>query len=539
MTFSSSDQVYLRRNVQFEPLYHGWYAWYLTVPPVTAALNLAERYLPIMKTYVASPAMHAAACRNPAMKGGPFIDLDGQKVAEIRELIERTTERAKMMLAFAKAFKELQVMLQTDARGLAMDEFYKKIPDVLRGYIELYYDLNNSPSFRVCESLLYDTEFYDIAGQSISLSLIDASRERRPFLLSTPRLPTPEAIELTVPFCDTALDQLFAMRATPATFGEIVNALGVTPDMRERFATLFTTEALQIHDARNYHGEDVRIRYFGHACVLIQSGGISVLIDAVVSYDYPTDLPRYTFSDLPEHIDYVLITHSHHDHIILETLIQLRHKIGTVIVSRNVDGLPHDPSLQLALRRLGFADVREVRDYDRIPMDGGEITIVPFLGEHNDLAIQSKCAYHVRFGERSILAVADACNLDPRLYRHLFARIGQPDILFIGMETEGAPPSWVYGPFFSKPLPREINNSRRARGCKIDEARTLVDTADFSQVYVYALGQEPWLAHILGNDLDEDSASLRQTHELVAFCRERGKTSEYLYAQKEVILCQP
>ncbi|HHX4174634.1 TPA: hypothetical protein ACU910_007258, partial [Burkholderia contaminans] len=48
MTISSSTQVYLRQNIQFEPLINSWYAWYHTLPPLTAALNVAERFLPLL-----------------------------------------------------------------------------------------------------------------------------------------------------------------------------------------------------------------------------------------------------------------------------------------------------------------------------------------------------------------------------------------------------------------------------------------------------------------------------------------------------------
>ena len=59
MTISSSTQVYLRHNIQFEPLISSWYAWYHTLPPLTAALNVAERFLPLLKSYAASPMMRA------------------------------------------------------------------------------------------------------------------------------------------------------------------------------------------------------------------------------------------------------------------------------------------------------------------------------------------------------------------------------------------------------------------------------------------------------------------------------------------------
>src|ERR1700753_2034871 len=137
----SNQNVYLRQNIQFDPLVNDWYAWFLTIPPVTAALNVAERFLPIMKSYVASPALHVAACKNPAMKGGPFIDLQGERIEEIRSLIARTSERCSQLIEFARALKALSSMLTQKARGLAMDSLYAEVPALLKGYVELYYDL--------------------------------------------------------------------------------------------------------------------------------------------------------------------------------------------------------------------------------------------------------------------------------------------------------------------------------------------------------------------------------------------------------------
>ena len=47
---------------------------------------------------------------------------------------------------------------------------------------------------------------------------------------------------------------------------------------------------------------------------------------------------RYTYADLPETIDYVLITHNHQDHCMFETLLQLRHRIKNIIVPKNNGG---------------------------------------------------------------------------------------------------------------------------------------------------------------------------------------------------------
>jgi L-ascorbate metabolism protein UlaG (beta-lactamase superfamily) len=89
--------------------------------------------------------------------------------------------------------------------------------------------------------------------------------------------------------------------------------------------TLFTQQPPAPYEP--YGGTGVRWRYFGHACILVENGDVSLLLDPVLSYTYESTISRYTYDDLPEMIDYVLITHNHQDHILFETLLQLRHRI--------------------------------------------------------------------------------------------------------------------------------------------------------------------------------------------------------------------
>src|SRR5262249_50905216 len=117
---------------------------------------------------------------------------------------------------------------------------------------------------------------------------------------------------------------------------------------------------------------------------------------------------------------------------------------------------------------------------------------------------------------------------------HVFKLTGEPEILFLGMECEGAPPSWLYGVFFPQTLPRDVDRSRRSRGSTYEEASALVDRFHFKQVYVYAMGQEPWLSHILDNELDEASASSVQARKLIAHCQAKGIAAENLFGQKEI-----
>ncbi len=535
MTVATNRKVYLRNDVQTEPLINGWYAWILLVPPVTGSLNLLERYLPIMKSYIGSPLMHAAAVKNPSMRGGPFIDLGGKRIDEVRELLQETNERSASLLDFARGLKQLWVMLSEKATGMALEHLYDEIPEILKGYVELCYDLNHSPSFRVIEPLLYRSPYFCEQIQSLSLTRITPDRAR-PFIMSTPRLRDEQSARLKIPFASPALDSLFRMKREPRAYAQIADELGVDEATESLFGTFFTEDAPR--PAPVFTQESVRIRYYGHACLLIETKNLSILIDPLISYSYDSDIPRFTYEDLPEVIDYVLITHSHHDHIVVETLLQLRHKVGTVVVGRNCDGFPHDPSLQLALKHMGFANVLEVRDMQEIPLPSGSILSIPFLGEHHDLNMQSKSGYLIRLGGRSLLCIADSCNLDPRLYEHIFALTGGADLLFLGMECDGAPPSWIYGALFPKSLPREIDRSRRARGCNFGEAAALIDRFRFSQVYVYAMGQEPWLSHILDNKLTEESNSYIQSRKLIEHCKALGIHAENLFGQKEITLAQ-
>ena len=44
------------------------------------------------------------------------------------------------------------------------------------------------------------------------------------------------------------------------------------------------------------------------------------------------------YDDLPDVIDYVLITHNHQDHLLFETMLQIRSRIKHVVVPRNGGG---------------------------------------------------------------------------------------------------------------------------------------------------------------------------------------------------------
>src|SRR4030095_8007496 len=311
----SDEKLFLRPNVVMEPLIDQWYAWAHLIAPATAAMNISERHMKIMQSYIKTTDVHAAAVKNPAMLGGPFIDYQGKRIEEIKDLMERTrTERAQMF-ALYQAIKELDELLRNEAVGFSLESLYKKIPEVLRGYVELVYDLNNQPSFRLLEALLYKSDFYDSSAQSMMLSLIN--HDDRSFVLSTPRLQDKDDIHLRLPFDHEGIDELFRMRTNSQTFSFIKQALEFDDSLDSLFKPLLTPDPSAQYSG--YDGSGLRWRYFGHACVLLETATTSILVDPVLSYSYDTDVPRYTYSDLPAVIDYVLITHNHQDHMMFET----------------------------------------------------------------------------------------------------------------------------------------------------------------------------------------------------------------------------
>lgn len=524
--------LYLRPNVVVEPLVDGWYAWAHLIPPATAARNLTGRHLRIMDSYIASPEAHASAVKNPKLLGGPFMDFDGDRSAEVQELRCRTVRDRAPLIQLSKAIEDLDRSIQAQAKGYDLAALYREVPEPLRGFVELVYDLNNHPSFRLLEPLLYRSQYYHRDAQSFMLST--TSGDDRPFVLSTPRFENCRTVHLNIPFDSPQVDALFKLKTRPAAFPEIRDTLNLSSQDEERFRPFLTVEPPPPY--QRYEGDGARWRYFGHACILLETRGVSILLDPVLSYTYESDISRYTYEDLPEVIDYVLITHNHQDHILFETLLQLRHKVRTVVVPRNGCGALQDPSLRLTLKNCGFPNVVELAEMEELELPNGSITAIPFFGEHGDLNVQTKSAYLARFGSHSVLFAADSRNIHPEMYAHVHSAVGDVDVLFLGMECDGAPMSWIYGPLLTSPLERGKDQSRRLAGSNYEQAIGMVDQFGCKEVYVYAMGQEPWLNYVMSIKYTEQSNPIIQSNRLIEECRGRGLVAERLFGEREILL---
>lgn len=530
---SKHDNYYLKPNVAIEALFDRWYAWSHVISPATAAMNVKDRHLKIMKSYVQNPKIHAAAVMKPEMMGGPFINYNGGRVDEIKGLIDKIEGKRAKLLQFADAINELNNLLQDQAKGYSLTDLYPKVPEILRGFVELYYDLNNQPNFRFFEGLLYKSEYYDESCQSIALQLVNADNQRS-FVLSTPRLDDPDLIHLDIPFKNHVIDDLFKMKRIPGSYESIQEALNLKPEQVEIFQELFTTEVPKPFE--KYSGSGIRTRYFGHACVMVETNEIALLVDPVISYDgYENDVPRFTIADVPDVIDYVLITHNHQDHVLLETLLQLRHRIKNIIVPSSGKGNLQDPSLKLMFHNIGFKNVIELDDMESVELDRCIITALPFLGEHSDLDVRSKMCIHVNLHNKyRVLFAADSQNIEPRIYDKVHAIMGEIDVLFLGMECDGAPLSWLYGPLLPNKLDRDKDQSRRLAGSDCSQGMSIVNLFKPKDVFVYAMGLEPWLEFISSIKYTDASRPIVESNRLVESCREKGLNAERLFGEKTI-----
>jgi len=519
---------YLRPEVVVEPLVHHWYAIPHLLPPQSASLKFAFKFLPLLRSFAGSPKLHAQALQNPAMSGGAFVAIDPARVEEIRGLIESTESSLAELLALGKALRELDALLQTEQSGESLEPLYPKVPSRLRGYVELVHDLKHRPGMRPLEGLLYKSPYYAERHQQLSFSI--PATEQRAFAQTTPRLAGPDRLVCAVPFRDPALDALFDLRWRPGAVDPVADAIGLAPADRERFHALFT-ETPPAPRPR-YEGPGVRVRYGGHSCVLFETREGAVLTDPTLPSAFEGGPARFTFTDLPERIDAVVLSHAHPDHVWIESLLQLRARVGTVFVPKSGGNLV-DPSLALLLRTLGFQDVRELDECEEAALPGGTLTSVPALGEHADLPIRTKHSMWFRFGKSAFLLTGDANMPEPTLYQHLRTHYGAPDVLFLGMEATGAPMSWGYGEFFSAPPPRKIDQSRRLNSVDFERAAQLVDLLQPKEVYVYAMGREPWTAHLMGMDQDEKLPHMVGSTRLVEHCRQRGLTADRPFGRME------
>ena len=524
----AQELKFLRPDVIIEPLVDRFYAWLHTVAPAQAAMNLAFVQVPLLESYLQAPQVHVSACNNPQLRGGLFVNVEASRAGEIRELVAAAKRDRAQMLRFAEAISAAEEIVRQGATGYDLTPLYPKLPPELAGLVEVAYDTNNQPALRFIEPLAYESSAYTEDRQSVQLSL--ETGIERPFILSTPRLSSPAALDLPIPFRHPALRELVLSRVHGTTLGKLRDLMELDDAQVGLLEGLMAAEP---DLARDRHVEaGGRIRYFGHACLLMQTPTAAIITDPWVSPD-ASATDRFTYRHLPDHIDLVLITHGHQDHVVLETLLALRGRVDKVVVPRCSRGSLADPSLGLYLSHAGLPVV-EVDDFSEVEFPGGKVVAMPFLGEHADLDIRAKSTYTVTMAGRTMFVGADSSGIEPALYRHMRNHFGQVDMAFLGMECAGAPLTWLYQALFTRPVTKKMSDSRTLSGSNASQAAAITTELGAKEAYVYAMGEETWLVgHVMATSYNQDSYQLKQVAEFLTWCADHGIKSDHLYGQHE------
>lgn len=531
---SNPMRYHLADHTVVEPLIDQWIAWPHNFSPVLYGLHLLNYQREILVSYLKNPGFHVKSSRNPKLLGGPFVDVPEKRAGEIQDLLTAIERNHADLLGMARDLTAFQNELMQTASGQSIEAYYAHIPDSLRGFVELGYDYHNHPVVKCIESLVYESAYYKREAQSLRMCAIEHD-DARPYYMSTPRLADAEDIAWNIPFESSQIDELFRLDIEPQPLNTICHLLGLTSQDESRLLPLLSSTP-SVH-AQPWTGAGLRLRYFGHACVLLEGNGLSILTDPFISISpRQGGIERLTFTDLPAKIDYVLITHGHHDHFVFESLLRLRHRIGTLVVPRSSGIFHGDLSLRQLAQKLGFQRVQELDTLDSISFSGGKITSIPFFGEHCDL-LHAKSGYVVSFGDERILFAADSCCLDQRVYENVRKILGPIATVFIGMECIGAPLSWVYAPLLPVKPERNHDQSRRSHANDAASALTLLQAVGAQSAYIYALGREPWLKYFMALIPTDDDPYVQEVNKLIAATQVQGGIDvQMLYGKEDLYL---
>ena len=464
-------KLYLKPNTILEPLVWNWHAWSHLMSPLTASMHIKNRHLKIMKRFVSADGKFNV--KNQKFESGPVVQLDNTFSNDVKILLDKTIEECKDLITLAEGIEEASKKVLEPA-GKTLEPLYDLLSPSVRGLVELVYDLDFNAGLKFYEPLVWQ-DYYSTTPQSIAFSEINS--DQRPFILGTPVLQKPDNLILPLPFASSVIDDIQRSATNGIDEIELIEKLRLTQDQFNSLQRFFNREPIKTR-SHHYNGSDVRVRYYGHACLLFETNDISILVDPLISYDYQSNIDRYTYSDLPPIIDYVLITHAHQDHFSIETLLKIRHRVKNIVVPKNNRGDLADPSLKRILQHLKFNNIIELEEMDKIALPHGEITAIPFIGEHAELNIQTKLVYNINLHKCSYFTGADLNNFDGEVYQRAFRTLGNIEVVFIGMECDGGPLHWLYGPLITRDYDKEVSSSRTLSGSDCAKAMAPIDSVN-------------------------------------------------------------
>jgi hypothetical protein len=84
-------------------------------------------------------------------------------------------------------------------------------------------------------------------------------------------------------------------------------------------------------------------------------------------------------------------------------------------------------------------------------------------------------------------------------------------------------------------LDRDKDQSRRLAGSNYERGIDIVNRFNPKDVFVYAMGQEPWLNYIMTVKYTSESNPIVASDRLIKDCVARGMTAERLFGEKEIV----
>lgn len=205
-----------------------------------------------------------------------------------------------------------------------------------------------------------------------------------------------------------------------------------------------------------------RVTWLGHAAVLLEAGGQTVLVDPLFfASSEPEErwlsTPRFDPRTLPP-IDAILVTHGDNDHLNPAALAQLPPDVPVLVPRLEQRPSDHQVDLRGVLKLLGFERIVELDHWSSYDLGTIQITACPFVGEDWGLKLP-QATYLVEAPGLSAFFSADAFRMDD-VYRRLAER--KIDLAFMGVsgcaESASMPKELGYGNFYRRWIPAERRN---------------------------------------------------------------------------------
>lgn len=84
-----------------------------------------------------------------------------------------------------------------------------------------------------------------------------------------------------------------------------------------------------------------------------------------------------------------------------------------------------------------------------------------------------------------------------------------------------------------RPLSRDFDQQRRTTGSDYVGAMGIVRALEPKEVYIYAMGLEPWLGHLLPIESSRDALGITESDRVVAECRQGGLLADRPHCKLE------